>query len=238
MQNNTRDASNLIEEINSLPFALQYEALKEFERNIYKHSLMLLAKRLLSYQDLTEYTHSRLIKSLTAATKRKLIAMPRGTFKSSICSVAYPIWLLINNPSLRILLDSELYSNSKNLLREIKMHMESKPLTDLFGEFKNAACWNEGEIIIKQREKNLKEASITASGIGAEKTGQHYDVVIVDDINSPQNSNTKEKRDKVIDHYRYLTSILEPHGILAIIGTRYHEQDLIGWILKNEIGET
>ncbi len=133
------------------------------------------------------------------------------------------------------MLDSEIYSNSKNFLREIKSHLESEKLKSLYGEFKNSTLWNEGEILIQQRTKIYKEASITASGIGAEKTGQHYSIIICDDLNSPTNSATKEGRDKVIQHYRYLTSILEPDGTLVVIGTRYAELDIPGFVLRNEI---
>ena len=54
-------------------------------------------------------------------------------------------------------------------------------------------------------------------------------------MNSPQNSNTPENREKVIDHYKYYQSILDPGGEVVIVGTRYHEQDLIGHVLQNEI---
>lgn len=189
---------------------------------------------LLGYKDVNPRTHGDMIHCLESDAKRKLIVMPRGTFKSSIGSVALPIQLLIKNSNLRILLDSEVYTNSKNFLREIKMHMQSPMLISLFGDFQTEP-WNEAEIIVKQRTKVLKEASITAGGIGTEKTGQHYDVIICDDLNSPSNSNTKEGREKVIQHYRYLTSILEPTGTLVVIGTRYSEDDCIGFILNNEI---
>ena len=235
MPNTTSSEQSLIDDIKSLPESIQADALLRLEAIFHKESIMSTAKFLLGYEDLTDYTHGDVIKSLEDASKRKLIVMPRGTFKSSLCSVTYPIWLLLNNPNLRILLDGELYSNSKNFLREIKQHLVNPKLTELFGIFKNDTCWNEGEIIINQRIKNHKEASITASGLGAEKTGQHYDYVLVDDVNSPENSNTQEKRDRVINHYRYLTSILEPTGTMVIIGTRYHESDLIGWIIKNEL---
>lgn len=238
MPNTTNSELSLIEDIRRLPESIQAQALLRLESELHKESIMLTARHLLGYSDLTEYTHGQVIESLEAESKRKLIVMPRGTFKSSLCSVTYPIWLLLNNPNLRILLDGELYSNSKNFLREIKQHLLSPRLVELFGPFKNDTCWNEGEIIINQRTKNHKEASITASGLGAEKTGQHYDYVLVDDVNSPENSNTQEKRDRVINHYRYLTSILEPTGTMVIIGTRYHESDLIGWIIKNELNST
>lgn len=205
-------------------------------RELYKENLFLTARHLLGYKEINPRTHDGIIRALESRTNRKLLVMPRGTFKSSIASVSYPIWLLLRNPNYRILLDSEIYSNSKNFLREIKAHLESKDITELFGEFKSD-CWNEGEAIIKQRTKNLKEASITAGGIGTEKTGQHYDVIIMDDMNSPNNSGTPEGCDKVINHFRYCQSILEPNGILVLIGTRYHERDLIGEVLHNVINQ-
>lgn len=190
----------------------------------------------MGYKDINWRTHGGMISALQARTRRKLIVMPRGSLKSTVCSVAYPIWCLIRNPDERILLDSELYSNSKNFLREIRLQLERPELEELFGQFENKACWNEGEIIIRQRRKVVKEASITASGIGAEKTGQHYDRIVSDDLNSPSNSGTREGREKVIQHWRFNNSILEPDGTMVLVGTRYSSDDCIGIVARNEIG--
>jgi hypothetical protein len=209
--------------------------LRELTRRQYQRSLYLTTKILLGYKDVTWFTHGDVFEALEEATTRKLVVLPRGCFKSSICSVAYPIWLLLRDPNERILLDSELYSNSKNLLREIRTHLQRAELTDLFGEFQSDP-WNEGEITIAQRTRIYKEASITASGIGAEKTGQHYSVIIADDLNSPSNSHTPEGRRKVIIHYQYNQAILEPNGILAVIGTRYSADDIPGIVIDTELG--
>jgi len=140
----------------------------------------------------------------------------------------------MNNPELRILIDSELFTNSKNFLREIKGHLASPSFMELFGDWRTKT-WNDHEIIIKPRKKNFKEPSITVGGIGTTKVGQHYDVIIGDDYNSPANSGTPEARKKVVDHYKYNTSILEVNGIYALIGTRYAEDDIIGWAIRNEL---
>lgn len=206
-------------------------------RKLYEESLFLTARHLLGYKDVNYHTHGDMIEALEADTRRKLIVMPRGTFKSSISTIAYPIWRLLKEPNLRILLDSEVYTNSKNFLREICLHLQSERLVNLFGTFKGPV-WNEGEIVIRQRTKVLKEASITVSGIGAEKTGQHYDIIVCDDLNSGSNSNTKEGRQKVILHYQYNLAILEPTGTLAVVGTRYSSGDAIGNILQNEIKQS
>ncbi len=200
----------------------------------YKQSLYHLAKEGLGYRDVNLETHGRLIKILESNSTRKLILLPRGTLKSSLACVALPIWILINNPNERILIDSELYTNSSTFLREIKQHLQTPLFTHLFGEFKGSV-WNDGEIIIKQRTAILKEASITCSGIGATKIGQHYSWIIMDDMNSPANTANKEQAEKVITHYRMQTSILEPKGSMVVIGTRYSELDLYGTILQTEV---
>lgn len=207
------------------------------ERELYRSSLFHTAKFLLGNKDVTERTHGEIIDCLESPSKRKLICVPRGCLKSTIACVAYPIWLLINNPNLRILIDSELYTNSKNFIRQIKAYLESPMVTNVFGEFKSKSNWSEGEITISKRTKALKEASIVAGGIGTTKVGAHFEVIIGDDYNSNKNSNTPEGCEKVIDHYKYNTSILEPTGTYVIIGTRYSENDIIGHIMNNEINK-
>lgn len=206
----------------------------EAMRTAIKRSLFVLASCFMGYKDVTPFTHRPLIKALESQITRKLICVPRGSLKSSLGCVAFPIWLLLNNPNLRILIDSELFSNSATFLREIKGHLQSDELITLFGDFKTKT-WNEDEIVIKQRTKILKEPSITVGGVGTTRVGQHYDVIIGDDYNSPKNSNTPEKAQKVIDHYKYNLSILEPEGTYVIIGTRYSENDLIGYILREQL---
>lgn len=224
--------------LSKYPPHIQIEALKEALREEYRSSLYKTAKDLLGYSDMTLNTHGAMIEALEdEATKNKLIVMPRGTFKSSVSSVAYPIWRLIRNPNLRILIDSEVYSNSKNFLREIRAHLiGNQRLIQLFGEFKTSN-WNESEVTIAQRTAIKKEASITCGGIGTIKVGQHYDLIIADDLNSQNNSETVEGRKKVIRHYQMYVGLLDPGGEKVVIGTRYAVDDVIGHILENEIGE-
>lgn len=226
---------SLLERLEKAPPSQSIKEAQAAMAEFFKGNLFLTAKHLLGYSDLNWSTHGSAISALESVRPRKLIVMPRGTFKSSLASVAYPIWRLIRDPNLRILLDSELYTNSKNLLREIKLHLIKDRMAELFGEFPTKHTWNEGEITIAQRSEVLKEASITCTGIGAEKTGQHYDLIIMDDMNSPSNSNTPEGCKKVIDHYKYMNAILEPHGVLVIVATRYNAEDLPGHCLRNEI---
>lgn len=217
------------------PEDVQADAIRELIKNQYANSLALTAIDLCGFSEIVPHCHGKMIRALEdMKTLRKLVVMPRGTFKSSIGSVAYPIWLLIRNPNLRILIDSEVYSNSITYLRLIKNIVLSDPFRKVCGDWEGPV-WNEGEITIKARNLPKKEASITCGGVETVKVGQHYDVIIGDDYNSPKNSNTPENRLKIIEHYRYNQAILDPGGIYVIIGTRYCSGDLIGNIIENEI---
>ena len=208
----------------------------EIKRRACKADLYVFATEICDYQEVNLRTHGEMLDALESRTTRKLIVMPRGTFKSSLGTVAYSIWRLLNNPNERILIDSEVYTNSKNFLREIKAILQSQKFVDLFGDWRGSN-WTENEITVSTRTKPYKEASITAGGIGTVKVGQHYSIIIGDDYNSGNNSETPEMRAKVIRHYQMNTSILEPTGTYAIIGTRYAVDDVIGFIMNNEIGE-
>lgn len=218
---------------------MQLKSLSKEEENLalihlYQSDLYTTAKDLLGYKDINWITHGDMIRCLENQSTRKLIVMPRGTFKSSIGVVAYTIWQLIRNPNSTILIDSEVYTNSKNFIREIKGHFESTRFRSIFGDWIGNP-WSEGEITIKARTKNIKEASVTASGIGAVKVGQHFDYILMDDMNSGNNSETPEMREKIIRHYQLALAILNPGGTVSLTATRYAVDDLVGHIMKNEV---
>lgn len=198
-----------------------------------RSSLFVLSSSFLGYKDVNLRTHGEIIDVLESPGSRKLIVVPRGCLKSSLGCVAYPIWRLLRDPNERILIDSELYTNSTTFLREIKQHLQGSAMSGVFGDFKSKT-WKEDEIIIKQRTKKFKEASITCGGVGTTKVGQHYSIIIGDDYNSPKNTATKEGAAKVIAHYRYNLSILEPGGTYVVIGTKYSELDLIHHIIRTQ----
>lgn len=212
------------------------QAAKLEVQNLLKGSLYAVARNLCGYQEIHWNDLGEIIQCLESPTKRKMIVIPRGCFKTSIGSVAFPIWLLINNPNLRIMLDSELYTGSTMRVREIRGHFESERFKKIFGDWKGST-WTDGELIVGTRTKVLKEPSIFASGIGVGRTGSHCNVIIADDLNSPLNTNNSDNAAKVIDHVRMYESILEPGGTIVFIGTRYSSSDIFSFILRDIIGK-
>jgi hypothetical protein len=226
--------TELLNELRKHPEDVQILTLRKLIQDELRGSLFNTARVLCGYKDVNERTHGEVIAALEGDTPSKLIVMPRGSLKSSLGCVAYPIWRLLNDPNRAILIDSEVYTNSKNFIREIKAHIGSERFQLLVGDWR-ADPWNEAEVTVSTRTIPRKEASITASGVGAVKVGQHFTDIIGDDYNSGNNSATQEARAKVVTHYRMNRAILDPGGTYVIIGTRYAVDDLIGFVLE-ELG--
>lgn len=174
-----------------------------------------------------------------------LLLLARGTFKSTIASNAFPIWLAWHDINIRIMIDTETLGNSKLYLAGIKDMIISNeylrviciddagdyilaPNTDIPGGF------NEDSVIFAKRTRlGLKEPSIFCSGVDNARTGMHMEVIICDDLVSERNVKTPEQLQKTKDHYRFSLSLLEPTGKAVIIGTRYHMDDLYAELLGN-----
>lgn len=214
--------------------AVDTDALIVANQKAFQLNLFATAIHICGYKELTNHTHREMVDCLENDSLNKLIVMPRGTFKTSLGVVAYAIWLIIRNPNVRILIDSATWTLCRNSLREIKAHIHGDIFQAAFPGW-TLTLDNQDEIIISTRTHAKKEPTITASSIGSTKTGNHYDVIIADDLNNEENSMKPELAEKVVQHYRYYTSLLDPGGSLVVMGTRYSELDLIGHILRTEV---
>ena len=166
------------------------------------------------------------------------VQWPRGSLKSTYCTVAFPIWVLLNEPTTRILIESEVATNAQRFLLNIKNSIESKYFKFLFGQIYNPKHrWNTENLTIN-REIEFREPSIDIGGVEVEKVGQHYDLIIGDDIQGKTNSQTRDQIEKVINHVRAGYSLLNPQGMYLHPQTRWAFGDLGGYFEElNEIAE-
>lgn len=202
-----------------------------------KKDLFFLSEYILGYKGLNRELHGELCDFLQEPHRRKLTLIPRGHLKSTLGTVAYCVWLIINNPEIRILIANATNSNAEAFLREVKGHFEqNETFRSLYHEIIpkdfNKTRWNESEILIK-REKNLKEPTISVVGVGGNLVSAHYDVIIGDDLVNDKNTATKEQVEKVKSWYSAALFLLEPTGMVNLIGTRWHFDDLYGSILDD-----
>lgn len=202
-------------------------------------------KYILGYADMEPKTHKPICQFIQDAKRvggshqiKKHLELPRGTFKTSVVTIGNTLHSVAQNPNIRVLLDNEVYGNSKAFLREIKAHMDKPEVLEVYPQLApNKQIndgWTESTVIVKDRTKVLKEPTISCAGLDQIKVGMHYDLIIMDDLVSYRNVTSREQIDKVIDHYKLALSLLEPTGTIIVLGTRYNYSDLYGYLLKNE----
>jgi predicted phage terminase large subunit-like protein len=163
----------------------------------------------------------------------------RGSGKTTSVTVVMCIGYILQNPNVRILISSRTHDLAKDILKEIKHHLEHNPrLIELFGEQKGDK-WDTREIIVKGRTVAAKEGTISTIGTEGQVVGRHYDVIFGDDLVDESNARTPGERQKVKTfYYKTLLPTLEPDGELHIIGTRYHFDDLYGHLETHDMRES
>jgi predicted phage terminase large subunit-like protein len=95
---------------------------------------------------------------------------------------------------------------------------------------------------LKERpEGSVHEHSIDTAGIDRTQVGDHYDLIIVDDIHDENNSQTAEQIERVTDYLQTLAPYLDRkstmpggHGKIIYIGTRWNFGDAYEWLMNNE----
>jgi predicted phage terminase large subunit-like protein len=163
--------------------------------------------------------------------KRKLILIPRSHLKTKLISVGYPTFKIINNPKIRILIYSATWQMAVDIHKSIQKNLQgAQVLIDIWGDFSEGAPeWAQDRTRLK--ENNKREPTITAAGIDNNLVGGHYDLILMDDVVNRDNVATMDQINKVITKYKDSLDLLEPHGEMIVIGTRWHDSDLYGWLL-------
>ena len=191
---------------------------------------MLMMARLLGYN--TAAIHAKMASSIHPT--RSLVLAPRGFGKSTLLSVVRCIFEIVRNPNIRILLLSNTSEQAEGFIREVRGHLEQNEFfRQAFGKLEGSK-WTDRELIVRTRNKIAKEPTIFSTGIDGALISRHFDLVICDDIVDEDNSRTESSREKLrVRFFKVLLPCLEPHGKLAVIGTRYHYRDLYGNLMES-----
>lgn len=220
-----------------------------------RRSLYFFAKGILGFDWLVPHIHKEVCDELQDfATNRKLIELPRNWLKSTIGSIAFPIWLSIQaeghrfgGPNTRVLIVQNSASNACKKLAVIRGLWEQNPLLRaLFPELLPGrnSTWNASGVCLT-RSKPHAESTYEAAGTSTKVVSRHYDVIIEDDTVAPDYDElgqeslapTHDDVQKAIGWHRaalpLLTSIDD--GLIVIIGTRWYDQDLIRYVKDNEL---
>lgn len=161
-------------------------------------------------------------------SRRACILAPRGHGKSEIFSKIFLLWRIIRNRNIRILLVTKADDLAVKLLKVIREELENNQrLINDFGKFYDSnRTWRHDQVEII-RDKNLKDPTVEAVGMGGAITGGRFDLIILDDIIDSNSVISDTARAKSIDYVDgTLIPLLEPWGECVGIGTRKHFSDV------------
>jgi hypothetical protein len=163
----------------------------------------------------------------------------REHFKSTIITIAESVQVVLNNPNERVAIFSYSKPAAVRFLRVIKWVLETSPFLkyhfpDILWENPGtqAPKWAEDTGLYVQRQGNFKEPTFAAYGlVEGMPTGDHFSRRVYDDIETPDYSYTPEIIQRLIDSYEISTNLGTMDGSERIVGTPYHHQGLLMYLV-------
>jgi predicted phage terminase large subunit-like protein len=153
--------------------------------------------------------------------KRVMFFMPPRHTKTEKVTVRYPAWRLEKNPELRVILWAYNQDIANTFSRKTKRIVESR--------------LNLARDLRQVREWELPQGGgFRASGVKSPPTGMGAHLIMIDDpIKSRAEAESKTYRKRLIDGYTDdLYTRLEPDAAIILTMTRWHPEDLAGWLLN------
>lgn len=155
--------------------------------------------------------------------KRMIIQAFRGVGKSWVTS-AFVCWLLYCNPQLNILVISASKQRSDDfstftmrLIFEMEILAHLRPTND---QRMSKVSFDVGPA------RASHAPSVKSLGITSQIAGSRADVLIADDVEVPNNSDTHLKREKLSEQIKEFDAVLKPGGRIIYLGTPQTEQSI------------
>jgi predicted phage terminase large subunit-like protein len=174
---------------------------------------------------------SNKLKQLEAGKiKRLMVFLPPRSSKSVLCSKLFPAWYIGRNPEHEILTVSHSDQLSSDFGRSVRDLVNEELFQDVFKgvslrtDVRAAGKW-----------KTNVGGTYYAAGVRSQIAGRGAHIAILDDVMSEEDSYSEAGRRYVKEWYPAgLRTRIMPNGAILIINTRYHYDDLCGWLLKQE----
>jgi predicted phage terminase large subunit-like protein len=155
-----------------------------------------------------------------------IFSMPPQEGKSERVSRFFPVWCLVRDPSRRIAIAS--YAD------DIAMRWGRQTRDDIAATPDIGLAVHPGISASKEWQLDGYRGGIVTTGVGGALTGRPVDVLVVDDpFKDREEAESPTMRERVKNFWRSKASTRLPEkSIVVIIMTRWHEDDLAGWLMK------
>ena len=164
---------------------------------------------------------------------RLIVTMPPRHGKTLTVSKRWPAYLLGRDQRRRIALISYGAELARDASRAVRSPIRDEPLYRIV--FPGVSLSKESAAVDRWSlaGQSPDDPSIVAAGIGGPVTGRGFHVIIVDDpLKDRQEAESVTIRERHKEWYKgTLYDRLEPGGAIVVIVTRWHEEDIVGFLL-------
>lgn len=167
---------------------------------------------------------------VTGQVPNLLVNVPPGCMKSLLCSVFWPCWAWIKNPALRF------YYASYGIELSVR---DSIKCRNIISSAWYQERWGDRVQIVHGLDQKTKFETAAggwrmASSVGGRGTGEHPDIIVVDDPLKADEAWSQTERQNVINWWR---GTVASRGVVrgvkrVVIMQRLHQEDLSGYLIE------
>lgn len=204
----------------------------------------LIAYAAFQWPNYRDAPHHRLIARKLEAVERGdiqrlMITMPPRHGKSMLASEFFPAWYMGRNPDHYVVISTYAQDLADDFGRKVKNQIEDEAYQGVFPGVRLADDSRSNKRFHVEQEEGGYEYGLTqpgafyAVGVGGPLTGRGAHLLLIDDpVKNREDADSEIIRKKTKDWYTSTAyTRLMPGGRVVIIQTRWHEDDLSGWLL-------
>ena len=177
--------------------------------------------------------------------KRLMITMPPRHGKSMLASEFFPAWYIGRNPDHYVVTATYAQELADDFGRKVKNQIEDEsfkaifPGVSLADDSKSAKRFHIDGSVGGVEHGTTQRGAFYAVGIGGPLTGRGAHLLLIDDpVKNREEAESEVMRKKAKDWYTSTAyTRLMPGGRIVIIQTRWHEDDLAGWLQEDHAHE-
>ena len=162
---------------------------------------------------------------------RLMLFMPPRHGKSEIASRCFPAWHLGHAPEHEVIACSYSGSLAMGFSRKVRSMIRDPLYSKVFPE-----CQLDPESQSAEAWLTTEGGGYTAAGVGGPITGKGAHILVIDDpVKNREEAESETTRRSIKDWYTSTAyTRLAPGGGVLVILTRWHDDDLAGWLLGEQ----
>jgi len=162
---------------------------------------------------------------------RLVTLMPPQNGKTKLISETFPSWYLGRNPDKKIIFITYSQERANDIGRSVRNQLTDPLHASVFPD-----CRISQDSAASNKFNTIQNGAYFAVGVGGPITGRGADLLIIDDpIKGREEAESPTQRRKLKEWYQSVAyTRLASSGAVILIQTRWHQDDLAGWLLKEQ----